>query len=253
MIQGHYGALVVSYGAGLLGWLALSRLRWSPWPAGEEVRMDRPWRSLGVAFLAVVVVLLVGQAYIRGYLFPERGALSPMWGAVDQLLIFSPVLLLLVFRGDGLESAWLAPGRIPARLGGGVLVAFVALLTYTLVRSGSGPVWVVAGRILRFQHLDEAVQVLLEDITIAMLFVRLASGVGKWWAVALVAILFAAAHVPALIAGGRPFHEILLLARDAALGAGIIAVLQRSRDVLWFWCLHFVMDMTQFAPVVFGR
>jgi len=31
-----------------------------------------------------------------------------------------------------------------------------------------------------------------------------------------------------------------------------VAVLQFSRNVLWFWCVHFVMDMTPFSQITFG-
>lgn len=33
------------------------------------------------------------------------------------------------------------------------------------------------------------------------------------------------------------------------VGLAVLAVLLRSRDIVWFWCLHFVMDMTQFEWV----
>ena len=48
-------------------------------------------------------------------------------------------------------------------------------------------------------HLDEMVQVLLEDLAIAILFVRLSSAVGSRAATVLVACLFAAGHIPAMV------------------------------------------------------
>lgn len=252
MIEGHYGALVLAYVAALAGWLLLSRLPWSPWPAGEEVPFEHPWRATGAALLAVLAVVLVGQLYVRSWMLPEGGALGPVSGAVNQILIFSPILILLVVRREPLASAWLPAGRIPVRLGGGVLLALVALVVYTAVRSDADSVFEVLGRILRYDNLDLAVQVLMEDLTIGVLFVRLSASIGKGKAVVLTAVLFAAGHIPAMLAGGNRLHEILLLARDAALGAAVVAVLQRSRDILWFWCVHFVMDMTQFPRITFG-
>ena len=105
------------------------------------------------------------------------------------------------------------------------------------------------GRIWRYEHLDEMVQVFLEDLTIAILFVRLSSAVGKPWATAVVACLFAAGHIPAMVSGGASWTEIAWLVRDAGLGAVAILVLQRSRDIVWFWCIHFSLDMTQFARI----
>jgi hypothetical protein len=36
---------------------------------------------------------------------------------------------------------------------------------------------------------------------------------------------------------------------DAGLGFMVILALQRSRDVVWFWSIHFCLDMTQFVKV----
>jgi hypothetical protein len=105
------------------------------------------------------------------------------------------------------------------------------------------------GRIWRYEHVDEMVQVFLEDLTIAILFVRLAGALGSRWATVLVAVLFAAGHVPVMVSQGATWLELGGLLRDAGLGVAVILVLQRSRDVVWFWVLHFCLDMTQFARV----
>ena len=252
MIDGHYPSLVVAYAAALLGWLALARLEWAPWPAGEVVHLDRPWRSLAAALAGLVGVLSLGQLFVRGWLLPEGGLVGPVMGAVNQLVIFSPMLAVLVLRGEPWGSAWLAPGRRPARLAAGVALALVALLAYTTIRVDAESLPRVLGRIVRYENLSFAAQVFLEDVTIAVLFVRLSATIGPRWSVALTAALFAAGHIPAMLANGDRMYEVLLLFRDAALGAAVVAVLQRSRDVLWFWCVHLVLDLTQFSHITFG-
>jgi hypothetical protein len=92
-------------------------------------------------------------------------------------------------------------------------------------------------------------QVFLEDLAVAILFVRLAGAIGNRWATGVVACLFAAGHIPALVSQGVSSFELLGLLRDVGLGVMVILVLQRSRDVLWFWCIHFCLDMTQFTTV----
>lgn len=101
----------------------------------------------------------------------------------------------------------------------------------------------------RYDHLDAMVQVFLEDVTIAVLFVRLAAAIGNRRATGVVAALFAAGHIPTLLSQGASLTELTGLLRDTALGVAVILVLQRSRDVVWFWCLHFCLDMTQFARI----
>jgi hypothetical protein len=52
-----------------------------------------------------------------------------------------------------------------------------------------------------------------------------------------------------MAAEGATWTEVAGLVRDAGLGVAVILVLQRSRDVVWFWCIHFCLDMTQFTRV----
>ena len=252
MFETHYAALVVSYGAALAGWLLIHRLRPGLWPAAEATTFAHPWRATGAALLGVVGVLLVGQLYVRGWMLPERGILGPIFGAINQIAIFAPVVLVLVIRREPAASAWLSRDRLPARLLAGAGLALLALGVYTLIRAGSDPLPVVLGRVVSYGRMDEAVQVFLEDITIAILFVRLAAAVGPAKATGLVALLFAVGHIPALLAGGAAWTELALLSRDVLLGVALITVLQRSRDIVWFWFVHFAMDMSQFRAVIFG-
>ena len=64
------------------------------------------------------------------------------------------------------------------------------------------------------------------------------------------ALLFAAAHVPAMVAQGASVEELLGLARDVALGLLVLGSVLRSGDILWFWPIHVVMDLTQFPRVM---
>ena len=132
------------------------------------------------------------------------------------------------------------------------MLATLALTVYSLLRKGAEAPWVLIGRIWRYEHIDNMVQVFLEDLTIAILFVRLAAAIGARWATVVVACLFAAGHIPVMMAHGFTWFEGAGLLRDAGLGVAVILVLQRSRDVVWFWFIHYCLDMTQFAKVVGG-
>jgi len=91
-----------------------------------------------------------------------------------------------------------------------------------------------------------AVQVLFEELSIAILFVRLAAALGSRYAMLLVAVLFAAGHIPALTTNGVTVQELLGVLRDAGLGLLVIGTLARSGDVAWFFPVHYALDMTQF-------
>jgi len=248
MFETHYPALVVSYGAGVAAWSAASYRIPSLWPVeGEAWAPSKRWTALGQMMLAIIGVVVVGQLFTAGRLVPGTG---PLIGSLNQILIFSPVLLLVALPGNGPSSAWLTRDRIGWRLGCGIVTGVVAVSTYALVRQGTETPWSILAGIWHPPNLDEAVQVLLEDVAIAALFIRVAALMGKHRAVILVAVLFAAGHIPPLLAGGAPLEELTGLLLDAGLGVALISVLQYSRDILWFWMLHFHMDMTQFDGIV---
>ena len=131
----------------------------------------------------------------------------------------------------------------------GVDLASLAVSGYSVLRAGADVPLVVLGRICHFEHADELVQVLLEDVAIAILFVRLAGAIGSRRATVSVACLFAAGHIPAMVSQGASWNELGGLQRDAGLGVAVILVLQRSHDVVWFWCIRFCLDMTQFSRI----
>lgn len=250
MFTEHYPPLVVAYLVGLAGWLLARRLAPGAWPREPKPpSFAHPWREFGLALLGAAGILVMGQLWLRGIRLPEGGAAGPVFGSINQAVIFAPILLVVALRGHPWSTAWLPRDRLATRLVAGIALATLAVTAYALLRAGADEPWVVLGRIPRYAHLDEMVQVFLEDLTIAIVFVRLAAAIGARWATVLVACLFAIGHVPALVSQGATWTELFGLLRDAGLGVAVIVVLQRSRDIVWFWCLHFALDMTQFARV----
>jgi hypothetical protein len=89
--------------------------------------------------------------------------------------------------------------------------------------------------------------VFCEDVAIAILFVRVQAALGLRVTIILAASLFAAAHIPAMVARGTSREAYARLALDAGLGVFVLFIAQRSADVWWLWCVHFAMDMMQFV------
>jgi len=251
----HYLGLTGAYAIAILGWwIAFSLLRRAekaptPWREPAPYELERPWRELGIALLGAIGVLLIGQLWSRGWMLPATGPLAPPIEAVNQILIFVPVLLVPVLRRQGLRTALLPTVGWATRLVVGVVLAGLALSVYALLREGSRGPLAMAGAILRFENLDEAVQVLAEDLAIGIVLFRLASAVRRRWAVAGVAALFAVGHVPALVADGVGIEGMANLVLDLGLGVMILGTVLRSADVLWFWPIHTVLDLTQFTRV----
>ncbi|MCP3914706.1 MAG: hypothetical protein GY711_04000 [bacterium] len=243
----HHSALFGGYAVAMAGWI-LAR-RWLPrlWPTREPVAFARPWREFGWSVIACVAVLCVGQLYQRGRLLSTEGAWGPGFDTLNQILLYSPMLLLLGFRRHSLESAWLPLRQVPLRLVVGFALALLALAAFAGVRGTLGAWPDLTAFTYRPSHLRFAVHILLEDLTIAILFVRLAAATRHPLLVPVViAFLFAAGHVPGALADGANLVDLLPLMLDVCLGAGVLLIVSRSADIWWFWCVHFALDMTQF-------
>ena len=242
-------ALALGYAAALAGWALLLYTRPQLWPQTRP-RFARPWREVLWALLGAVGVILVGQVYSAGFRLRASGGLRVLAESINQLLIFAPMLLVPLMRRDDLSTAWIRRDRVWLRVGIGIVLGLLAIGVFTTLHGSVS--WPAAiARTYRLASVHIAVQVLLEDIAIAILVVRLAAAMSTRKAIALAAILFAAGHIPTMITNGASPAELLALLRDAALGGAVIALAIRAADVWVLWPIHFAMDMMQF--VVSGR
>jgi hypothetical protein len=193
-----------------------------------------------------MVPVIGGLAYgwLRTF---ERGDWRPIMIGVNQLVIFAPVLVLLARDPRGLRGAMLARRYLGGRLMVGAILSVVAVLTYAAVRPGAAAPMAILLRVWHPLQLPHLVQVFLEDMAVGLLLLRLADAFGARRAITVVAVLFAAGHVPAMLAGGAPLLEVLALVRDVGLGVLMGSVLVRSCDIAWFIPLHYTLDMTQFV------
>jgi hypothetical protein len=246
MPRDHYAALFAGYSAALAAWLVLARIVPAWWPAPSPPRFSRPGRELAFALVAVVATLAIGMLYGQKLLLPATSRVRPALDVLNQVLIFSPFLILLLIRRHPLATAWLPTRRILPRIAAGVGLACMALAVYDVVRADAIPYRHLLARIYDPSNISLLAQVLLEDISVAVLFVRLRALVGTAWSLGLTAILFAAGHLPAILAAGFTAADFAGLAATVALTVACLWVLQRSADVWWFWGVHFAMDMTQF-------
>jgi hypothetical protein len=241
--MGHHQALLVGYAVGLLGWLGVARVYGKLWSKVQSPSFAQPWREVVLAILACGVIVALGQAYVHGYHLNAQGSLTE---AINQIIIFSPIFLLLAIRRQGLDTAWLPVDRVWQRLLVGLGLALSAVLAFTLSRAGSDTWLTVLPRVYSPKNLAFAVQVFCEDVAMAILLVRFQAAVGALLGIIFVALLFAAAHLPTLNALGVPLGQTLFLLSDAGLTVLALVVLRRSQDIWWFSCVHFAMDMMQF-------
>ena len=239
-----YLGLVAGYGAAAAVFWALFLTVKPSFLLHEPPTIRRPWLELGLLALGVAGVIGVGQLYVRHMLLPEEGEL---YQSANQVLIFLPALAVLAFARDVWRKNFMPLGMgLAGGLGLGIVLALVAFTVFIAATRGIGA-WPEAGQqVASIDNISIAVQVLLEDILIAALAARLTAATNMWIAIVVAASLFAAAHVPAMLAEGASVDELSSLLLDTGLGVMVIGAIIRSRSIWWFWPIHTVMDLTQF-------
>ncbi len=258
MPNGHYLGLFAAYGTVVvltllirLVFLKIPKLR-PIWPAQGPIELRRPWLDFGLFFVAGIGVIAVGQLYQQNLLLPNTGPMGPAFEAINQGIIFLPIPLLLLIRRQGPRTALLPHGDLGRRVSASLVLATVAALVYVIATPASLTDFGLAfsreaseGRLAA-----HAVQVFMEDLAIAALLVRLTLVLrSEWGAGIAVACLFAAAHIPAMLGAEAPVEPVEWAHRglDAAIGVIVMVGLLKTRDLLWLYPTHFVMDMAQFA------
>jgi len=240
----HYISLIAAYGTGAVLWVLTNYWFKRIWNNQKEVSFQKPWLEFVYAIIAVLGILGIGQLYIRELLLPNNG--NVVVDAINQVLIFSPTFLLLLIRKQSLDTIWVPRTKVIIRLAIGLAITLIALFVYYLIRKNANDFGSILVNTYHPKNISYLVQVFMEDITIALIFVRLSAWIGNKKAIILVSILFAAGHIPSLLANGFVITELGSLLFDMAIGIVILSALSKSKDIWWFFMLHFALDMTQF-------
>ena len=241
----HSLFLAVGYTVACLLWWATSRVV-PLWRDPDRPTFAKPWREVLFVALGIVGTLLLGQLWSRGIRLELEGPSNTLAECLNQIAIFTPIIAIPILRHQGLASMWVQHRALLLRLAIGVAFALVVLFLFTMFEDGAPSYAETLRGVFSPTRADEAVQVLLEDLSIAILFVRLAAAMGHRRTIGIVAFLFAAAHIPAMVANGASASELAGLVRDFGLGLIVLGTAWRSADIAWLWPVHFALDMTQF-------
>jgi membrane protease YdiL (CAAX protease family) len=196
------------------------------------------------SIIAVLAILGIGQLYINKLLIPTKG--NVVLDAINQFIIFSPAFILILIRKQSFDTLWLPNSKIGIRLLIGFFISVAGILVYWVTKNDANDLSSILLNTYHYQNTSHLVQVFMEDVTIALVFARLSSWIGNKWSIVIVAVLFAAGHIPSLLANGATIIEMSSLLADTLLGVIVLVAVSRSRDIWWFVMVHFVMDMTQF-------
>jgi hypothetical protein len=209
----------------------------------QPVQFQRPWLELALLAIGIAGVIGVGQLFVAKMLLPEE---NELFESLNQVLIFAPGVIVLVFLRPFWPKNFLPLDRAASGLGLGLVLALLAFTAFIAASRGMGAWAGAAGQMANADHISIVVQVALEDLLIAALAARLTAATNVWVAIGVTAALFAAGHIPAMLAEGATLTELWALVLDTGLGVLVVGAIIASRNVWWFIPVHSVMDLTQF-------
>lgn len=240
----HYIALIPAYGTAAVLWFLISLIFKTLWNDEVITEFKKPWLEFVFAIIAVLMILGIGQLYMRAMLIPNNG--NNYIDALNQFLIFSPTILLILIRNQSTETIWLPQSKILLRIAIGLFIALISLFIYWLIRKNAAGYVSIISNTYNPKNISHLVQVFMEDITIALVFVRLSAWIGRKWAIGIVALLFAAGHIPSLLSSGASTIDISSLFIDIFIAVVILSAVSKSKDIWWFFMVHFALDMSQY-------
>ncbi|MDA1372887.1 MAG: hypothetical protein O2971_19330 [Proteobacteria bacterium] len=241
----HYIGLIAAYAVVTCLRLGLLRLKPELIPVPALQPCSYPGRELVYLVLTVVVIIGIGQFYTAGMLLPRTANWEWLTEALNQVFIFSPVLLFLLLIKPAPVSLYLVHEQLGQRFALGLGLALCALIVFWLATPADLNIVQLLGPLSDPDNLDFPVQVFFEDLLIAMFLARCSQLISPRWTIVLVASLFAAAHIPAFLAQGDAPAELLSLLADTALGIMVLGSIILTRDFIWIFPVHVVMDSTQ--------
>ena len=244
-----YPALYAGYAAAALALWGAAAVRPALWPrAVQTPNASLPlWRTLAI----IISVLALGQVYQAGLMLPEHTTWRDAARLANQLLIFLPVFAVVaVSMHDGDETvrgrAFVPRNGIAQRLAIGCAVAAIATFVFLTVRPDAARLSTMPARLLASPNAAHAAQILGEDFAMGLILASAVRHVGPKAAVIAAGSLFAAGHIPTMVAQGAPLADFPALAADAGLAAGMMALVLRLRDLWPIWPVHVAMDLMQF-------
>jgi len=239
-------AIIAAYGTACFIWLGIYKLNPVWWPMEVIEKPVTRYKDLWIAVGACIAIMAIGQLYTAGLLIPDgnnRYWSALVWG-LNNLLIFSPIFITLYFRKQSLNTVFISTRKMGLKLGFGSLVSLAGLLVFYLLQGGKGGLSDVFQQMFLLDNLKNFPAVFLEGVAIAFLFVRLSWSLGKKWAIAIPALLFALAHLPRSLADGTALPEILMYSLvTASVTVLVLHTCHKSRDIIWLGVIHYMMDI----------
>lgn len=207
------------------------------------------WQLLCL-LLCIVIVIGIGQLYVLGWLVPDFTWCNMRLGeSINQVIIYSPILVYIIATRQTGDALWIPRQQWKQSLAIGLALSVIAIGVFWALTMHRHLLEILMD-VYHVKNLHYAVQVFLEDLSIALLVSRIMAMIPARYVnagILLVGLVFAFAHLPGNLHQSE--STLLLLTErtlDALLVFLVLQVLKKTRDFLWLFPIHFAMDMMQF-------
>lgn len=237
--------LAISY-LGICGLWFLLNKQGKSWQLASIDTPQKPWIDLTLGLVAAMAILSIGQVYAAGYLLPrtENTLLNYLIWPLNNVLIFSPIFIVLALRKQSLNTVFISRKDVPIKLAFGLIASIIGILAFISLRGEWNRIPEIMSHAIQPETLSNFPAIFFENVAVAFLFVRLKWVAGIRWAIGIPAILFALAHVPGSIAEGDSWAHILtFFFLTGSLTTVILYTAYRSRDIIWLGVVHYLMDV----------
>lgn len=245
-------AIVVAYGSACGVWLVLNRYYPALWPKESLVQPEGRYKEILPMILGVIGILGIGQIYQQGWLVPEpdNAYLASASWMFNNLLIFSPVFIVLYFRKQSVNTVFLSARKAGVKIAFGLGVSLIAMLLYYLISGSEKAFYQVLIDSVRLSRLRNFPAVFLEGVAVAFLFVRLSWTIGLKWAIAIPSVLFGLSHLATWSQSGDWLTLVLpyfLVTTSTTML--VLYTTNKSKDIIWLGIIHYLMNQ---AIATFG-
>jgi hypothetical protein len=244
----YFVGIALAYIGAVGVWFVVTRARPSLWAPIQQIHFARPKIELGWALLAIAFVLVLTVLDNMRLLLPrQKGLVGHLVFLGVLFIVWLPVILVLLFRQQGLHTCLLSTRGVGKKILWGVGVGILGMALYLVARGKFHAFLQLPSAFLSTRHLVVLIQSIMLMAGVGFLLVRIIAVAGKWVGIIIVGALYGLAKYPLYMMQYRMgFLQATVMIVFSALIAMIIAyIIYDRQDVIVISIFHFFLDEVQ--------
>jgi hypothetical protein len=241
-------AIFLGYFVPIVLWWVLSRRFPALWPQSPPVEPKRPKLDLVLAFAAVAAIILLNLAYNFDRLLPagRAGWPSHLVFLANLAIIWSPIVVVLVWRRQGTETCLLSMRGLLYKVGWGLAGSLLGTAVYLLVEGRFGDLGLAVTMFAKFDPV-QLLQSVIQFFGVGFLLQRIVAVWGRAVGIGICAALYGLVKYPYYLTtmGLGVLQATGIIAFSCAVAVFVVYIILDRRDVLVMAIVHVFLDLAQ--------